>query len=94
MSRLCELTGIRPLTGNTVSHANNKTKMRQLPNLKYKKYFIPELDKNVSLRLSTRAIRTIDKLGGVSKAVFKASEKKISGRLLKLKKQLEKKKGV
>jgi len=82
------------LVGNKVSHANNKTKMRQLPNLKYKKYFIPELDKNVGLRLSTRAIRTIDKLGGVSKAVFKTKTANLSGRLLNLKKQLEKKKGA
>lgn len=66
MSRSCDLTGKRPLVGNKVSHANNKSKMRQLPNLHNKKVFDPETGKTIRLRLSTRAIRTLDKVGSLS----------------------------
>ncbi len=88
MSKVCELTGIRPLTGNNVSHSNRKTKTRQEPNLKKKKYFIPELAQNVILRLSTRAIRTVDKLGGISHALVKAKPAKLSARLAKLQRKI------
>lgn len=63
MSRLCKLTGKRPLTGNTVSHANNKAKRRQLPNLQHKRLFVRELNRWVRVRVSTKAIKTIDKKG-------------------------------
>jgi large subunit ribosomal protein L28 len=63
MARRCDITGKRPLTGNRVSHANNKTKHRQLPNLQTRRYFVPELGRTVRLKLSTSAIRTIDKKG-------------------------------
>ncbi len=63
MSRVCELTGKRPITGNHVSHSNRKTKRRFLPNLHKKRFYIPELDKWVTLKVSTTAIRTINKLG-------------------------------
>ncbi len=63
MSRRCQLTGKKPMVGNHVSHANNKTKRRQLPNLQWKRIYIPELDRTVRIRLTTRAIRTIDKKG-------------------------------
>jgi len=61
MAKYCELTGVGPTSGNLVSHSNVKTKTRWLPNLKDKQYFISELGKTISIRLSTRAIRTIDK---------------------------------
>ena len=63
MSRKCKLTGIGPMSGNNVSHAHNKTRRVQLPNLQWKRIYIPELDRTVRLRLTTRAIRTIDKKG-------------------------------
>ena len=63
MSRKCQLTGKKPLVGNHVSHANNKVKRRQLPNLQYKRIFVAELGRSVRLRLSTRALRIIDKHG-------------------------------
>jgi large subunit ribosomal protein L28 len=63
MSRVCELTGVKPLTGNNVSHAKNRTKMRQLPNLKVKKIWIPEENRFVKLKVSTRALRTLKKKG-------------------------------
>jgi large subunit ribosomal protein L28 len=55
MSRVCQLTGKKPLSGNNVSHANNRTKRRQLPNLKVKRIWIPEENRFITLKLSTRA---------------------------------------
>jgi large subunit ribosomal protein L28 len=63
MARVCDLTGKKPITGNHVSHSNRKTKRRFLPNLQEKKFFIPETDEWVTLKVSTSAIRTINKLG-------------------------------
>jgi len=63
MARVDQLTGKRPITGNNVSHSNRKTKRRFLPNLQKKKFYIPELDKWVTLKVSASTIRTINKLG-------------------------------
>ncbi len=71
MSRTCDLTGKRRLVGNKVSHSNIKTKMTQQPNLKTKKVFDPETGKTIRLRLSTSAIRTLDKVGSLSKFLRK-----------------------
>jgi len=57
------ITGKKPLVGNNVSHANNKVKRRQNPNLQWKQIFVPELGRNVRIRVSTRALRTISKKG-------------------------------
>jgi len=63
MSKICKITGKRPLVANNVSKANNKTKRRQLPNLQNKKIFIPELGKSVRIKVSTKALKSIDKEG-------------------------------
>ncbi|MEO7445570.1 MAG: 50S ribosomal protein L28 [Ferruginibacter sp.] len=63
MARVCQLTGKKPISGNKVSHSNIKTKRRFLPNLQTKRYFLAEEDKWVTLKLSTEAIRTINKNG-------------------------------
>jgi large subunit ribosomal protein L28 len=63
MSQKCMITGKSPLVGNNVSHANNKVKRRQNPNLQWKHIFVPELGRNVRIRVSTRALRTISKKG-------------------------------
>jgi len=63
MAKVDELTGKRPITGNNVSHSNRKTKRRFLPNLQKKKFYIPEMDKWVTLKVSASTIRTINKLG-------------------------------
>jgi large subunit ribosomal protein L28 len=63
MSKVCQLTGKRPVTGNNVSHSNRKTKRRFLPNIQKKRYYIPETGQWVTLKLSTSAMRTIDKRG-------------------------------
>lgn len=66
MSRKCQLTGKGPLVGNKVSHSNRKSKMRQLPNLQKKRIFVPELNRWVRVRLSARALRTVNKKGLMS----------------------------
>ncbi|MFZ9001466.1 MAG: 50S ribosomal protein L28 [Bacteriovoracaceae bacterium] len=71
MSRRCDLTGKRRLVGNRVSHSNIKTKMQQEVNLKTKRVFDPVSGETVKLRLSTSAIRTLDKLGSLSKFIQK-----------------------
>ena len=71
MARSCDLTGKSRLVGNKVSHANNKTKMTQAPNLHNKRVYDPESGETIKLRLSTRAIRTLDKVGSLSKFLRK-----------------------
>ena len=63
MSRICKITGKKPLVGNNVSKSHRKTKRRQLPNLQTKKIFVPELDRFVQVKVSVTALKTIDKLG-------------------------------
>jgi len=63
MSRVCELTGKRPITGNRVSHANNKKRRRFLPNLHRQRFWLESEQRWVSLRVSTNALRTIEKNG-------------------------------
>jgi len=63
MSKVCELTGKRPITGNNVSHSNRKTKRRFLPNLQKKRFYVPEVEQWITLKVCTKAMRTIDKLG-------------------------------
>ncbi len=63
MSRICQITGKRPRVGNNVSHANNKTKRRFLPNLHTKRFYIPEEDSWITLKVSSTALRTINKKG-------------------------------
>jgi len=63
MARVCQVTGKRPITGNKVSHSNIKTKRRFLPNLQTKRFFLAEEDKWITLKLSSEAIRTINKNG-------------------------------
>lgn len=90
MAQVCELTGKRPAYGNKVSHSNIKTRIRWMPNLKSKKFLIPELQQTISLLLSSRAIRTIDKLGGITPAIMNAKEGALSERLQQVKAKIYK----
>ncbi|RMF12022.1 MAG: 50S ribosomal protein L28 [Candidatus Dadabacteria bacterium] len=63
MARRCAITGKKPLVGNNVSHSHVKTKRRQLPNLQTRKIYVPELNRTVRIKVSARALRTIDKIG-------------------------------
>jgi large subunit ribosomal protein L28 len=74
MARVCQLTGKKTAVGNNVSHANNKSKRKFYPNLKVKRFFVPEEGKWITLKVSTSALRTINK-NGVS-AVIKDAKLK------------------
>ena len=63
MSRICQITGKKVMAGNNVSHAKNRTKRKFYPNLQTKKFFVPETGETVILKVSTNAIRTINKKG-------------------------------
>jgi len=63
MARVCQVTGKTPMGGHKVSHSNIKTNRRFLPNLQTKRYYLPEEDKWITLKVSTEAIRTINKNG-------------------------------
>jgi len=63
MARVCQVTGKKPMSGNNVSHANNRTKRRFLPNLQYRKFWVESENRWVSMRITNAALRTIDKNG-------------------------------
>lgn len=63
MSRVCQVTGKKPVLGNNVSHANNKTRRRFLPNLQYRRFWVERENRWVSLRVSQTGLRTIDRKG-------------------------------
>ena len=78
MSRVCDVTGKRPMFGNNVSHAHNKSRRRFNINLQKKKFWLPDENRYITLRISTRGMRLIDKKG-ISKVVkdLKAKGKKV-----------------
>jgi large subunit ribosomal protein L28 len=88
MARRCELTGKAVLTGHNVSHANNKTKRRFLPNLKSVTLLSDALDRSVRLRISTNALRTVEHRGGLDAFLVKAREEELSPRAQKLRKDV------
>lgn len=91
MSRACELTGKAVQTGNNVSHANNKTRRRFLPNLVNVTLISEALNQNVRLRISANALRTVEHRGGLDAFLTKADAKELSMRARLLKKQIAKK---
>jgi len=74
MSRVCDLTGKKALSGNNVSHSNRKTKRRFYPNLQEKRFFIPETGEWITLKVSTSALRTINKIG-ITEAINRVFKK-------------------
>ena len=73
MARVCQITGKKPRVGNNVSHSNIKTKRKFYPNLHKKRFYIPEEDKWITLKVSTTALRTINK-NGISAVLKKARQ--------------------
>ena len=88
MSKKCELTGKNPLKGHKVSHANNKTKMRIIPNLKKVRFTSELLKKSLKLNVSNAAVRSVDKKGSFDQFVKSAKIRDLSPRLKKIKKSL------
>lgn len=90
MARRCDLTGKGVQTGNNVSHANNKTRRRFLPNLQEASLMSETLRETVRLRLSTNAIRTVEHRGGLDGYLLNARASELSAELRRLKRRLEK----
>lgn len=90
MSRRCELTGKGPMTGNNVSHANNKTRRRFLPNLTETSLMSETLGRTVRLKVSAAALRTVDHRGGLDAFLAKAKDADLSDNALKVKKEIAK----
>lgn len=90
MSRRCELTGKGPMTGNNVSHANNKTKRRFLPNLNDVTLMSDALGRSFKLRISAAALRSVDHRGGLDAFLAKAKDEELSANALKIKKDIAK----
>lgn len=88
MARRCELTGKAVLVGNNVSHANNKTKKRFLPNLQYVRFFSEILGSFHQLRVSVAALRSVDKNGGIDGFLAKVSEENLSDGAKRLRKTI------
>ncbi len=91
MSRVCELTGKKVMTGNNVSHAHNKTRRRFLPNLTKSTLMSDALGRSVTLRISTHALRSVEHNDGLDNFLLKAHDNDLSAKALKLKKELKKK---
>ncbi len=89
MSRMCELTGKRVLTGNNVSHANNKTRRRFLPNLQEASLMSDILGRTVRIRISTRALSTIEHKGGLDAFLLGTPNRRLPETARTLKRQVE-----
>ncbi len=90
MSRVCELTGKGPMSGHNVSHANNKTKRRFLPNLNVVTLQSETLGRSFKLRISAHALRSVDHRGGLDAFLAKAKDDELSANALKIKKDIAK----
>jgi len=90
MSRICELTGKGRLTGNNVSHANNRTKRVFLPNLQNVTLLSEKLDRSYKFRVSTHGLRSVEHNGGLDNWLLKTKDDKLSARALKVKRELKK----
>jgi large subunit ribosomal protein L28 len=85
MSKKCELTGVSPLKGHNVSHSNNKTKRRFLPNLKKVTFQSDKLKKNITLKVTNAAVRSVDFKGGLDQYLKSVKKQKLSRKAQKLK---------
>ncbi|GGE15165.1 LSU ribosomal protein L28P [Gemmobacter megaterium] len=90
MSRVCELSGKGPMTGNNISHANNKSRRRFLPNLNEVTLLSDVLGQSFRLRISAHALRTVDHRGGLDAFMAKAKDDELSERALKIKRDIQK----
>lgn len=90
MSRRCDLTGTGPMTGNSVSHANNKTRRRFLPNLQEVSLASDTLGRSFRFRITNAALRSVDHRGGLDAFLAKAKDADLSAEALKVKREIAK----
>ena len=88
MSKVCEISGKKPMSGNNVSHANNRTKRRFIPNLQNVKLYSTSLQKYINLNITIRTMKTVEKNGGLDSYLIKTSNRNLANTALKIKKQI------
>ena len=88
MSKICDISGKKPMSGNNVSHANNRTKRRFIPNLQNVKLYSSSLQKYVNLNVTTRTMKTVEKNGGLDSYLIKTSNRNLADPAIKIKKQI------
>ena len=88
MSKICEISGKKPMTGNNVSHANNRTKRRFIPNLQNVKLYSGTLQKYINLNITIRTMKTVEKNGGLDSYLIKTSNRNLADTAIKIKKQI------
>ena len=88
MSKLCEISGKKPMSGNNVSHANNRTKRRFIPNLQNVKLYSGTLQKYIDLNITVRTMKTVEKNGGLDSYLIKTSNKNLANSAIKIKNQI------
>ena len=88
MSKVCEISGKKPMSGNNVSHANNRTKRRFIPNLQNVKLYSGTLKKYINLNITVRTMKTVEKNGGLDSYLIKTSNKNLAETAIKIKKQI------
>ena len=90
MSRICEISGKKVMSGNNVSHAKNKTKRKFLPNLQNVKFFSKSLDRFITMKVSVRALRSVEKNGGLDDFLSKTSNRVLAPQAVVIKKTIQK----
>ena len=88
MSKMCEISGKKPMSGNNVSHANNRTKRRFIPNLQNVKLYSGTLQKYINLNITIRTMKTVEKNGGLDSYLIKTSNRNLAETAIKIKKQI------
>ena len=88
MSKVCEISGKKPMSGNNVSHANNRTKRRFIPNLQNVKLYSTSLQKYINLNITIRTMKTVEKNGGLDSYLIKTSNRNLADSAIKIKKQI------
>ena len=88
MSKVCEISGKKPISGNNVSHANNRTKRRFIPNLQNVKLYSGTLQKYINLNITIRTMKTVEKYGGLDSYLIKTSNRNLADAAIKIKKQI------
>ena len=88
MSKLCQISGKKPISGNNVSHANNRTKRRFIPNLQNVKLYSGSLKKYISMNITVRTMKTVEKNGGLDSYLIKTSNRNLADTAVKIKKKI------
>ena len=88
MSKICEISGKKPMSGNNVSHANNRTKRRFLPNIQSVKLYSGILQKYINLNITIRTMKSVEKNGGLDSYLIKTSNRNLADKAIKIKKQI------